>query len=871
MDVAAWLTGLGLGQYANTFQDNAVDREVLVTLTDADLRELGMSALGHRKKLLIAIEALRANNAPTATTSSEPVTPSRLSSVGTVGHEVERRHLTVMFVDLANSTAMSAAIDPEDLLQALKRYQEKATALIREAGGYVAKFMGDEILAYFGYPQAREDAAERAVHAGLGVVSSVQAMPMVQGRRLGVRVGIATGPVVVGDIVGEELAREINVIGETPNVAARLLALAPVDGVVIAETTHRLVGNLFLYQAMGPQALKGLAEPVTAYLVQAAQAGLTRFEAARTSGRAVFVGRGQEVALLLDRWEQATSGEGQLVLVSGEPGLGKSRLCDTFYRRITEQPHVRLQYQCSPQHTNSPLYPISTQLIHAARIQANDAPHAKLDKLASLFGESGVSGPGIRLIAPLLGIEVEAKKEDTDLTPPQRRELVLNTLVEQFDVLTRHRPVLVYMEDAHWIDPTTEELISRLVTRAVRLRAMVLITFRPEYRNRWAQDPIATQLILNRLSRSQVVAMLNALAGAKALPEAAVEHIVARTDGVPLFIEEMFQGLKKSGLLVEEGGAYRLTRALDAQAVPPTLQDSLMARLDRLASAKSVAQIGAVIGRDFPYHLLAAVAPLDEVSLRHGLSELVAAGLVFGHGTPPDASYTFKHALVQDAAYNSLLRTQRQAAHRRIGATMEQAGSAAITPEVLAHHFQQASDHDRALTYWERAGDRAASTSAGIETIAHYRAAVAAARVLSLAAESKAIIAKLLIKLGNALMQVEGYGSKTTFDVYHEARDLANSLDDKSLFIRASLEMMPLYFSVCRPQRALRLLTDIGEADRDAAGLIAQIQLGVMSSIVSYLIGDFAAAREEMERVRKLDDVDPCTHMHPLGEEILPS
>jgi tetratricopeptide (TPR) repeat protein len=392
---------------------------------------------------------------------------------------------------------------------------------------------------------------------------------------------------------------------------------------------------------------------------------------------------------------------------------------------------------------------------------------------------------------------------------------------------------------------------------------MILVTFRPEYKTPWAHDPIATQLPLNRLARSQVVAMVNALAGAKTLPDAVLEHIVVRTDGVPLFIEEMFEGLKESGLLVEEATSYRLTRGLDAQAVPATLQDSLMARLDRLAPAKAVAQIGAVIGRQFSYALLAAIAPPDETKLRRALRDLVGAGLVVVHGEPPEANYSFKHSLVQDAAYNSLLRTQRQTAHNRIGVTLEEARASDSTPELLAHHFEQAGEIGKALKYWEQAGDRAAASSAGREATVHYRAAVSLARASSDGNTRTAALVELLMKLGNALMQIEGFNSREAFDVYQEACAIARPMDDQYPYLRACLEIVPLFFGACRYKESLAVLGSIDESKIEGAGHIIRIRFGLMRAIAEYFLGHFESAWSALDRVRRLDDAEPCTHENP--------
>jgi len=845
-DVAAWLAEIGLAKLSETFRANDIDFDILPALDDSKLKELGLS-LGDRVRLLRAIADLA--NTLTATEPRKPIALRETPSP-------ERRQLTIVFIDLVDSTALSQALDPEDLRDVMRGYHEVVANAIRDAGGFVAKFMGDGILAYFGYPHASEDAAENAVRAALRAVAAVKTLPLAMGRQLSARAGIATGPVVVGDVVGDDVAREVNVVGETPNIAARLLGLGEPNSVTISSSSRRMIGDLFTFDGLGPQKIKGIAEPIIAFKVTGEPQGLSRFEAIRVSPRAPLVGRAEELALMLTRWEMVTSGDGQLILLSGEAGLGKSRLSYTFRRRIAEQPHVCVQYQCSPRHTNSSFYPVAAQLIRAAGIEANDAPVVMFDKLSTLLNRGDASELDIRLIASLLGIEVEGKKDDADLTPAQRREHILGALVKQFEALAGKQPTLLFVEDAHWIDPSTEELIHRVLRRVQQLRTMVLVTFRPEYSAPWKQHPAATQVTLTRLARSQVTALLNALAGTKVLPDAVVDHIVARTDGVPLFVEEMFEGLRESGLLVEEATSYRLARTLNEQAIPASLQDSLMARLDRLASAKMVAQAGAVIGREFSYSLLEAVAALDEVTLKNALGELTRAGLVFPRGEPPDATYTFKHALVQDAAHHSLLRSSRQQLHARIVRSLESgfAETSAAQPDVLAHHSTEAGFTEKAVTYWLKAGEQSVARSAIREAVAQFSKGLEQLSRLPESRDNQYQELQLQSALGNVLTAVKGFAAPEPARAYARVRELCEVLGETTHVCRMLFGQWLYRVNAGEVRTAQQIAEDLlhlGEQRQEPTGLIMG-HLALSGTLFG--VGDFSRSKFHIERLFDLHE-----------------
>src|SRR5215831_18420674 len=689
VDVAAWLNRLGLEQYEQAFRENDVDAEVLQELTAEDLIGLGVTSIGHRRKLLAAIAALREQLAPaiekTASTTgpaSKGVRDSWASS------SAERRQLTVMFSDLVGSTALSARLDPEDLREVIGAYHQCVAETIGKFDGFVAKYMGDGVLAYFGYPSADEDDVERAIRAGLGVIEAVAGLN-VRSVQLLARVGIATGLVVVGDLIGEGSAQEQSVVGETPNLAARLQAMAAPDTVVIAAATRRLVGDLFKYRDLGAVEFKGIAEPVPAWQVLHPTDVASRFEALRGSALSRLVGRDEELDLLMQRWVRAKSGEGQVVLISGEPGLGKSRITVALEECVQAEPYIRQRYFCSPYRQDSALYPLIDQMARAAGFAAVDPPASKLEKLEALLARGSPPDEDIALIADLLSMPSSERHPLPNLSPQRKKERTLEALIGRLENLASRRPVLIIFEDAHWIDPTSRELLDLTVERLRNLPVLMLVTFRPEFQPPWTGEPHVTLLVLNRLDQRSRTALVRQIVDGKALPDDVVAQIVERTDGVPLFIEDLTKSVPESGLLREEEGRYVLDGPLPPLAIPTSLHASLLARLDRLASVRQLAQIGAAFGRWFRDTSIRAGCGPPEDELRASLARLVASGLVSQNGSPPDAIYTFKHALVQDAAYTSLLRTTRQELHRRIAEALETLSPELIDsqPEFFARHY----------------------------------------------------------------------------------------------------------------------------------------------------------------------------------------
>ena len=709
MDVAAWLRDLKLERYVSAFRDNDIDAEVLLKLTAEDLISIGVTSVGHRRKLLDAIAGL-GMAVPTAVVAAPaPGGPAQIGA--------ERRQLTVMFCDVVGSTTLSTRHDPEDLRELIGDYHRAVAETVGRFDGFVAKYMGDGVLIYFGYPQAHDDDAEQAVRAALAVIEAVGRLPAREDLR--VRLGIATGLAVVGDLIGEGAAQERGVVGETPNLAARLQALATPNTLVIAEATRRQIGELFDLEDLGLQQLAGFAEPQRAWRVSGESGEVSRFEALR-SGETPLVGRDEEIELLRRRWEQVKGGEGRVVLISGEPGIGKSRLTAALSAHIESELHTQLRCFCSPHHQDSALYPVIAQLERAAGFARDDKVDAKLGKLRALLAPGARDEDDIALVSELLSLPSSAA--DLNLSPQRKREKLFEALLYQLDAAARHSPVLLVFEDAHWIDPTSRELLDLSVDRVRHLPVLLAITFRPEFQPPWGGRSHVMSLALSRLGERDGEALVHKLAGDAALTAEIVAEIVERTDGVPLFVEELTKAVLESAAQSDGVTAVLGAASLAAQSVPATLHASLMARLDRLGPVpKETAQIAAVLGREFSYELIESVAQNPERKLQAALGQLGDAGLLFCRGTAPHASYLFKHALVQDAAYGTLLRGRRQELHGRVAAALERHFTALVErqPELLAHHLTAAGDTERAAHQWLKAGRHAAARSAYLEAIAH--------------------------------------------------------------------------------------------------------------------------------------------------------
>ena len=716
-DIREWLEGLGLGRYAEAFAENEIELRSLPYLDQDDLKELGV-ALGHRKLMLAAIAELL----PALSLDSADQHRVSAATGSTKAGGAERRQLTVMFCDLVGSTELSHRLDPEELRDIMRRYQDAVAGSITRYEGYVAKYLGDGVLAYFGWPQAYEDQAERAVRAGLDAVAAMAGVRLEPGDALQARVGIATGQVVIGDIFGEKSAQTEAVIGETPNLAARLQGLAAPGQVVIGTTTRRLIGETFDLENLGAHDLKGFSEPVPAWHVLRESGAESRFEALHGQQVTPLVGRKHEIELVLDRWDRIKAGEGQVVLLAGEPGIGKSRVVRALREELADESFTPLSLYCSPHHTNSALFPVIRQLERAAGFKRDDPPERKLDKLAALLSRGTERlADAMPLITKLLGISTGDRFPHLALSPQKQKQLTLEVLAEQIEGLAARQPVLAVYEDVHWIDPTTLEMLGLLIERVQHRPVLILVTYRPEFNPPWTSHTHVTQLSLARLTRPHGSEIVERLTGGKALPAELFQQILDKADGVPLFAEELTKNVLESGLLRDVGDRFEVAGSSSNFEIPATLHDSLIARLDRLALAKEVAQIGATIGREFTYELLAAVSPQSENTLDRTLDQLVASELVFRRGSPPDASYSFKHALVRDAAYQSMLKPRRHELHAAIAQAIEKRFPeiAVATPEVLAHHCTEAGNAIVAIPYWIEAGRIAVSRSTHSEAIAH--------------------------------------------------------------------------------------------------------------------------------------------------------
>jgi class 3 adenylate cyclase/predicted ATPase len=857
--IADWLKKLGMSEYGERFAENDIDFAVVADLTDQDLEKIGVTSLGHRRKLLRAIAELKGAREPSSVAAAA-VKPRDTA---------ERRQVTVMFSDLVGSTALSGRMDPEDLREIISAYQKCVAETVRRFGGFVAKYMGDGVLVYFGYPEAHEDDAERAVQAGLGLIVAVSALKAPVS--LQARVGIATGLVIVGDLIGSGESQEHGIIGETPNLAARLQGVAEPNTVVMAESTRKLLGNLFEFEDLGATDLKGITGSVRAWAALRPASVESRFEALHASGLTELVGREEEFEILLRRWSKAKSGEGQVVLLSGEAGIGKSRLTAALLERIAPETHTRLRYFCSPQHTESAFYPIISQMERAAGFMHADTGQVKLDKLDAVLALASTSKKDAALFAEMLSLSNDGRYPTLELTPPQRRQKTLEALQAQVETCSRSGPVLVIFEDAHWADPTSLEVFGRAVERIASLRVLLLITFRPEFEPPWIGQPHITARTISRLTRPEVEAMIDRIIGNKELLANGRQDIIKRTDGIPLFVEEV----TKAALEAESQSAAEHTAAVipsPAVAVPATLYASLMARLDRLgAPAKEVAQIGAAVGREFSHTLLAAVVSKPEAELNSALDRLVAAGLLFPQGVPPHATYLFKHALIQDAAYGTLLRELRRALHARIAAILENQFPeiAETQPELLARHCTEAGLIEKAAELLGKAGQRSLERSALVEAVEQFKRALGQIVTLPGTPALRRIQIKFQVGLTNALLDTKGRAAPETKASVDETSSLIAHADA----LGEPLEDPLLPFSVLYGFWVANTVDFNGDVARELAAkfltlaeeqrvMAALPQAHFMVGLSLHATGDIARGRAHFDRAITL--YDPAEH-RPLA------
>ena len=761
-----------------------------------------------------------------------PASPLYATSAETARHrpEAERRQITVMFCDVVDSTRLSSQLDPEDYREVIRAYQATCDEVIQRFEGHIAQYLGDGLLVYFGYPQAHEDDAQRAVRAGLGMIEALgtlnTGLEQNKGLRLAVRVGIHTGVVVVGEIGGGSRQEHL-ALGDTPNIAARLQGYAAPDTVVISAATYQLSQGYFLLHDYGTQTLRGVATPVRVYRVLGESGAQSRLDIAATKGLTPLVGREQEVGVLLECWAQVKEGMGHVVLVSGEAGIGKSRLVQVLKDQIAHTAHTRIECRCLPQYQHSALYPVIGHLERLLALSRDDLPLEKLRKLEEVLMQHALPlAEMVPLLAGLLSIPLPAQYPPLTLTPQRQRQKTLEALLAWLLAEATRHPVLFIVEDLHWSDPSTLEFLGLVVEQVPTARLCALFTHRPEFQPPWVPRSHTTSLTLPRLSRPEVERLSMAVAGDKALPAEVIQQVVRKTDGIPLFVEELTKMVLETDLLCEREDHYELTGPLPPLAIPTTLHDSLMARLDRLAPVKVVAQLGATIGRQFSYALFRAVSPLDETTLQQGLHQLVEAELVYQQGSPPQATYTFKHALIQDAAYQSLLRSTRQQFHQRIAQVLEQQfpETAETQPELLAHHYTAAGLSERAIGYWQQAGRKAYERSANAEAISHLTQGLELLQMLPAMPERSQQELTLQITLGASLIATKGYGAPEVGQTYTRARQLCQHLEDPYQLFPVLRGLWNYYHACAEVQTAHAMceqLLVIAQRAQDPAMLVA--------------------------------------------------
>jgi predicted ATPase/class 3 adenylate cyclase len=763
----------------------------------------------------------------------------------------ERRQLTVLFCDMVGSTALSVRLDPEDLRAILREFQRCCREAVTLYEGRVLQFYGDGVLACFGFPAAHEDDAERAVNAALAVQQSISTMSVGGAPRIKCRIGIATGVVVVGDLLGGGSGRELSLVGEAPNLAARLQQLAKPDQIVVSSSTRRLLGQVFDLADVGERRLKGFERRIRAWRVLGPSRIASRFEARRGPRLTPLIGRKPELRLLHRRFRKAKRGEGQLILVSGEAGIGKSRLVAALRQRVAEEPHQLLLFQCSSQHSSSASYPVVRHLEEAAGFTRDDPPALKLDKLAAMterhLGEG--SGAAIPLLAALMSLPLDGRYTLPQLTPSQRKTRTIGTLLALIEARAKEGPALLIFEDVHWIDPSSLEFVERLRDRLSAWRMMAVLLFRPDFVLPWTDEPHVVALTLNRLDRVEVAAMIATLAKDNSLSRTIVAQIAAKTDGVPLFIEEMTSAVLE---------AQRVDATSSMLAVPDTLHDSLMARLDRLAPMKAVAQVAATIGREFPLALLEKVMPLPKREVEAAIDRLLASGLLFPTGHQANRIYAFKHALVQDEAYASLLRDERRALHVRIAEALcrDFADAAAGAPEVVAHHYTQARERALAITYWAKAGQRASERSAFAEAVTHLQTALALLAELPEDPQRYERELQLRQALGGALIAAKGFAADETFETFKRALELCRQFGDSPQIFSVLSGIVGFHVARGEFEQSRAIAEDLLERARRQEDSTARLMGHRALGMSLFLIGEFAAARDELTQALELYDVD---------------
>ena len=856
-DLAEWLGRHGLDQYAQTFAENNIDYSVLPDLTEDDLEKLGVS-LGHRKKLLRAIDAVRPARQARGTTEVSRVGTEAISPVQ--HRDAEFRQITVMFCDLVGSTQLAEKLDPEDLHKLIDAYRGECSTAIRRYGGEVARYFGDGVMAFFGWPHAHEDDAVRAIHAALEIVFGVTKIsgPVT----LSCRVGVCSGPVIVGEIGNSATSWSMDAVGETPNMAARLQTLAATNTVLISESTRRLVSAAFDLQDLGLQELKGVTEPLHVYLVLAAKNIASRFEAAHAGFLTPLVGRSTELSLLLDRWQKVKEGDGQVIILSGTAGVGKSRLLHELKSHVQQEPHVLLHHQCSPYHNQSAFFPVIEQIEHAAQLTAREADADKIAKLKAYLPrltESPIDP--VLLIAELLSIPAENHRELSGLTPQQIKNRTTSTLVDMLLAFSIQGPTLCVFEDAHWLDPSTLELLELIISRIDHARVLLIVSCRPEFRPTWITRANTTIHSLTRLSQTEVKTMIRDLLRGGSMPQPLLDQIIEKADGVPLFIEELTSSTLRTPLRTR--GNFEHTAQPELLRVPETLSDALMERLDRVAPSRKLAQIAAVIGREFSHDLLSAASQIDEDDMQSALSLLEQADIIYRVGISPFVRFAFKHVLLRDAIYNSLLRSKRQQIHADIAAILERdfPELAENQPEVLAFHYQEAGNHQLAIRCWFKSGQRALAHSANVEAIANLRKTL---RLLNALPETPERIKQeidIQLALGIPLIAVQGYASAETREAFSRARTLCQKLGNIPEYFQALFGLWGHSWMSGKNDDALRMADEFLSRSQALSDPVLPIVAHRVMGSTLLTVGDFQSSANHFEETIKLS---PSKGKQPL-------
>jgi class 3 adenylate cyclase/tetratricopeptide (TPR) repeat protein len=776
----------------------------------------------------------------------------------------ERRQITVLSCDLVDSTALSARLDPEEMREVIVAYQACAAPLIRRFAGLVARYVGDGILAYFGYPQAQEDAAERAVRAGLALLQAVAGLQTVAGLpgTLQVRVGLASGLVVVGRMPDPSTGQEHSAVGDTPNLAARLQALAGPGQVVVDPATRRQLGDLFACEVLGPQALKGLPAPVPAWRVVEEGAAGSRFEALRAPHLAPLVGRDEELALLLRRCRQVYEGQGRVVLIAGEPGIGKSRLLAELETHLAGEPVTRMRYFCSPHAADTPLCPVVRQLETAAGFGREDAPATRAGKLRALLQAGGASAEDVALVTALLHLPDDGMLPLAALSPQRRKERTFAALLGMVEQLSAAGSVLMLVEDLQWADPSTCELLDHLIQRIGEIRVLLAITYRPEFQAPWVGHAGVTAITLSRLERGEAAVLAGHVATRLPLQDALLDRIVAQSDGVPLFIEELTKAVIESGLLIDRGDHYAAAGPIPSLAIPATLHGSLLARLDRLAPVREIAQSGAALGRQFSHELISAVAAMPQPQVDGALAQLVDAELIYRRGVPPDAEYTFKHALVQDAAYQSMLKSRRVHLHARIADVLERSFPERVEaePETLGRHLAAAALAQRAIPYWLTAGRRALQRSAMKEAIGALSAGIGLLAEVRDETARMELEFELQYALGLTCAAAKGYAAPEVEAAFSRAHALCPRIARTAALTPAVRGLWRFHWVrgnlLAAKALVLQLLQD---ADTTSDDELSMVTHGMLGGLLCYL-GELSESKAHFEIAHRL-----CTPQRHLS------